>query len=75
VNVVQNSPRPLTGDVILPSRVHYCADLLWSEKRGGAAWDRRGRQLLRSKISEWELRSTLREAPWGGHRRGGGGKS
>ena len=44
----KTASRPLTGDVILPSRVHYCADLLWSEKRGGAAWDRLGRQLLRS---------------------------
>lgn len=36
----------------LPYMVHYCADLLWSVKRGGAARDWKGRQILRSKASE-----------------------
>lgn len=48
----------------LPYMAHYCADLLWSVRRGGAAQDWKGRQLLRSKASERELRPTLREMHW-----------
>lgn len=36
----------------LPYMVHYCADLLWSVKRGGAARDWKGRLILRSRESE-----------------------
>lgn len=45
----------------LPYMVHYCADLLWSVKKGGAAQDWEGRQLLRSKASQQELCFILRQ--------------
>lgn len=48
-----------------PYMVHYCADLLWSVKRGGAAQDWKERQLL-VKANEQELCSIWQKMDWGG---------
>lgn len=45
----------------LPYMVHYCADLLWSVRRGGAPQNGRRRQLFRSKAKERELGPALSE--------------
>lgn len=45
----------------LPSTVHYCADLLRSVKRGGAAQDGKRRQLLRMGITPYTEENALGE--------------